>query len=115
MRDLEQSVADKIGALISGVENRFSNERESVLNVIRVCADECVERLHTTASALNGELHDVVSSSRSGPRETRGRGLHFRVRQGAVIRASSRDSSRDSLASNIDEAQAVARLRSPRT
>ena len=28
-RNLEQSIADNIGAMISGVENRFSNERES--------------------------------------------------------------------------------------
>ena len=129
MRDLEQSVSDNIGALITGVENRFSNEGESVLNVIRVCADECVDRLHTTAAALSRELSSlVVSSSRSGlgvtagpslaaqgvVGEARGRDLHFHVRQGAVIRASSRDSSRESLASHISEAQVVARLRSPR-
>ena len=119
MRDLEQSVADNIGALISGVDNRFSNERESVLNVIRVCADESVDRLHTTAAALNCELHDVVSSRSSLAAEgvvgeTRGRGLRFRTRQGAVIRASSRDSSRGSLTSHISEAQVVASLRSPR-
>ena len=133
MRDLEQSVSDRIGTLISGVENRFANEEGSALDVITFHADECVDRLHTTAASLlsNGprakDGGGVGVSSRSGDGvpedgavgESRGRDrdykrLGFRLRQGAVIRAASRGSSRDSLASHISDAQSVARLRSPR-
>ena len=127
MRDLEQHISDNIARVISGVENRFSNEKERAVAVITTHADECVDRLNFTATSLDRLLHVTADVSRSEQccspgcqvgasrgRSSIDRHLNFRERQGSVIRASSRSSSRDSLQSHIHTAQSVARLRSPR-